>query len=50
MQMDKAYLDIKYNKNWSCRDVPESGDGGMYEIDCKKVSKEEFDEYKRQFD
>lgn len=22
----------------------------MYEIDCKKVSKEEFDEYKRQFD
>lgn len=50
MQMDKAYLDIKYNKNWSCRDVPENGDGGLYEIDYKQVSKEEFDEYKCQFD
>ncbi|MEQ6970866.1 hypothetical protein [Pectobacterium polaris] len=50
MQMDRAYLDIKYNKNWSARDVPDSGSGGMYEIDSKEVSKIEFDEYKLQYD
>ncbi|GKX44774.1 hypothetical protein SOASR015_38080 [Pectobacterium carotovorum subsp. carotovorum] len=50
MQMDKAYLDIKYNKEWSARDIPVNGDGGLHEIDSKEVSKDEFDKYKKQYD